>query len=200
VRIKPPPPDEVDIDDVQIWDLVAAFNKIMSSIGVRAATHDVVFDDTPISLHALDIVDRLQNHNGVLAFEEVFKGRTKSEMIGLFLALLELMRQQRVRITQSEAFAPIQVTLLSAEPIEIGDEYEPGLRSAVGDESKQVHDEPGEGDARTTSQSGAVGGWPHEDEDEAESFAELDGIKTDVDMDSILREGRGRDEEPEAGA
>ncbi len=126
-KIRPKEPAEVDVDDVQIWDLVAAFNKVMSAIGATAATHDVVFDDTPISLHAADVLGRLEQAGGELGFEAIFEGRDKVEMIGLFLALLELMRQARVRVTQASSFSSICVLLLSAEPIEVGDEWEPTL-------------------------------------------------------------------------
>jgi len=122
---------EVDLDEVQIWDLVAAFNKLMSAIGAEAATHDVIFDDTPVALHAADILDRLQNDKGELGFEDIFAGRGKVEMIGLFLALLELIRQQRIRIKQAGIFAPIRIVLLSAEPIEVGEEWEPAIREAL---------------------------------------------------------------------
>jgi len=130
-RIKQEQPAEVDLDDVQIWDLVAAFNKIMVAIGAGQTTHDVVFDDTPISLHAADILDRLQSEGGVLTFDEVFAGRTRVEMIGLFLALLELMRQTRVSVTQESGQGPIKIKLLSSEPIETGEEWEPAFRRAV---------------------------------------------------------------------
>ncbi len=122
---------EVDLDDVQIWDLVAAFTKIMAAIGAGPVTHDVVFDDTPISLHAADIVDRLERQGGELAFAVIFEGRTKVEMIGLFLALLELIRQARVRVTQERPGDPILVVLLSSEPLEIGEEWTSPLPEAV---------------------------------------------------------------------
>jgi len=93
--------------------------------------HDVVFDDTPISLHAADILDRLTREGGRLTFEELFAGHSRVEMIGLFLALLELMRQSRVRVTQENVHASVLITLISAEPIEIGDEWEPAFRRAV---------------------------------------------------------------------
>ncbi len=124
-------PAEVDLDDVQIWDLVGAFNRLMSEIGAAATTHDVIFDDTPIALHAADLLDRLQADDGELDFRDVFAGRTKVEMIGLFLALLEMMRQGRVRIRQAGIFAPIRIVLLSAEPIEVGEEWESAIRDAV---------------------------------------------------------------------
>lgn len=173
---------EVDLEEVQIWDLVAAFNKLMSAIGAGTSSHDVVFDDTPIALHATDILDRIQGEGGELSFERIFAGRTRAEMIGLFLALLELMRQQRVRITQTEIFAPIMIVLLSTEPIEVGDEWEP--RTVLGaTTTTQVAAETVESDSGPAAKpAGEI------EEDDEESFAELDQIKTDVDIDAILRE------------
>ena len=165
-------PSPIDLDEVQIWDLVAVFNKLMSAIGAGAATHDVVFDDTPISLHAADILDHLQGENGEIGFAEIFAGRNKVEMIGLFLAMLELMRQKRVRVIQAGIFEPIRVVLLSAEPIAIGDEWTPAIREAVlGQERPQESSVP------------AVDADADSDE---EAFDELDQIKTDVDVDEIL--------------
>lgn len=205
VKVAPAPAGEVDMDDVQIWDLVAAFNQLMTSIGVRTTTHDVVFDDTPIALHAVDIVDRLQREKGEMQFAEIFTNRTKSEMIGLFLALLELMRQQRVRIRQEHTAAAIHVTLLSADPIEIGDEWENRPKAGAGvfadvaagpsDIGMAGADEDDDNDA---DGGGAVA---ETDDDDAESFADLDLIKTDVDIDAVLKAGAapGGDDE-EAGS
>lgn len=180
--IDPKAQNEVDLEEVQIWDLVAAFNKLMSAIGAGASSHDVVFDDTPIALHATDILDRIQGEGGELGFERIFAGRTRAEMIGLFLALLELMRQQRVRITQAEIFAPIMIVLLSADPIQVGEEWEP--RAVLGSTTTQVAAEPVE-----TLSRPELNPSDELDEDDEESFAELDQIKTDVDIDAILREG-----------
>jgi segregation and condensation protein A len=110
-------PIDVELEDVQIWDLLTAFNNLMSSIGRTPMDHEVVYDDTPVSLHAADIQDRLEREGGSLRFEQIFEGRTKAEMIGLFLALLELIRQDRVRIEQEDIFAPIIVHLLDATPV-----------------------------------------------------------------------------------
>lgn len=191
-----PAPNEVDLDDVQIWDLVAVFNKLMASIGAGAATHDVVFDDTPIALHATDILDRLEREGGELGFENIFLGRSRSEMIGLFLALLELMRQQRVRIAQETVFGPIRVILISAEPITIGEEWEPAIREAVlGPASEEAASE-----ASTEASDAVIDDDADVDddiEDDDASFADLDKIKTDVDIDAILHQDEGPSEESE---
>src|SRR5690349_5282355 len=49
-----------DLDEVQVWDLLAAFNRLMQEVGTtRPRFHEVTYDDTPIDLHAADIEDRL---------------------------------------------------------------------------------------------------------------------------------------------
>jgi segregation and condensation protein A len=96
-----PPP--VDMDEVQVWDLLSAFSKLMSEIGQRKPrVHEVAYDDTPIELHAADIEDRL-TREGHLTLRHLIVGRTgKSEIIGVFLALLELIRQKKILVTQGE--------------------------------------------------------------------------------------------------
>jgi len=109
----------VDIEDAQVWDLLAAFNKLLASIGRQRTTHEVIYDDTPIALHAADILDLLQREGPSMPFERIFEGRTRAEMIGLFLALLELIRQRRVRAEQPEPFGTIIIHLLDPTPITV---------------------------------------------------------------------------------
>lgn len=187
VRTRPRDPAEVDLNDVQIWDLIGAFNKVMASIGAGQATHEVVYDDTPISLHAEDIIDRLQKGGESMSFETIFTGRSKSEMIGLFLALLELMRQQRVRITQEQVFSTISVQLLSAEPIQIGEEWAPRIHAPT-DISDMPEEESIPSERRLSISSDG------DDEDESSEFDELDQIKVDVDIEAILKKGDAVDD------
>jgi segregation and condensation protein A len=105
---------EIPLEDVQVWDLVDAFGKLMEAIGHRPTQHEVIYDDTPIELHATDIVDRL-GREGPLTFEKIFEGRkVRSEIVGLFLALLELVRQKKVRAFQDANFGRITVGLYGA--------------------------------------------------------------------------------------
>lgn len=130
-----PPSDtrEIDIEDVQLWDLVEAFRKLLEATGQREATHDVVYDDTPIALHAADVLDSIERAGGVQLFEAIFEGRTKSQLIGLFLALLELLRQNRVRAVQEVPFGPISIQLLDATPIEVDEQRDYAYHEANDD-------------------------------------------------------------------
>jgi segregation and condensation protein A len=108
----------VDLEDVQIWDLVDAFSRLMEAIGRQPGAPEIIYDDTPIQLHAADILDLL-HRQGEIAFHHIFEGRTSlSEIIGLFLALLELVRQKTVRAAQDRNFGQIIVSLAPAPQTE----------------------------------------------------------------------------------
>lgn len=108
----------VEIEDAHVLDLVESFERIMQSVDVaRLGDHRIEFDDTPISLHQADLVDRLaRSSRKRLTLAQIFDGRTRSEMIGLFLALLELARQQQVAVKQDDADAPLEIELLQLSP------------------------------------------------------------------------------------
>jgi segregation and condensation protein A len=100
---------EVNLEDVQVWDLMEAFGKLMEAIGHRPTHHEVVYDDTPIELYVTDILDRLQRE-GTMTFAKIFEGRSRRlEILGLFLALLEVIRQKKARAMQDANFGQIVI-------------------------------------------------------------------------------------------
>ena len=130
-------PDALDLEDLHLNDLVEAFGEIMASVNLeRVGDHEVSDDDTPIELHAEDLVDLLSRHatSDGMTLVEVFSGRTKGQMIGLFIALLELVRQHRLAVSQSDS--EIRVSLSDDEPEQHGQgmDLAPGELDAV-DES-----------------------------------------------------------------
>lgn len=98
--------DDPELDDLNLLDLYEAFVKIASSVDMtRLGDHEVVSDETPIELHAEDILDRVRRESeagGQLTLFGVLQGRTRAEMVGLFLALLDLIRRQRIAVQQSQ--------------------------------------------------------------------------------------------------
>ena len=71
-----------------------------------------------------EIVKLLENYPKGIEFEKAFvKSGSSGEMVASFLAVLELLRLQVVRISQSMAFAPIYIFLRTVhEPVLIGGE------------------------------------------------------------------------------
>ncbi len=116
---RPPPvkgdeQDVLDLEDAQVWDLMDAFERMMKSIGSRSGREEIIYDDTPVELHAEDILDRLRRE-GAMTFGGIFAGRGRLEMVGLFLALLELVRNKKVEALQEANFGEIQIRMRPPE-------------------------------------------------------------------------------------
>ena len=90
-QLKPTAEPQVDMEQVSIWDLLEAFDTIMEATGAKFDISHIT-DDTPIDLYQIEILHRLQTE-GAMSFERIFESRAnRLVFIGLFLALLELIR------------------------------------------------------------------------------------------------------------
>jgi len=100
---------EFDLEEVQVWDLFDAFSSVLKAIGAEPGYHHIIRDDTPLELHAAEIMHLLESE-GPTTFDRLFEGRSeRMEMIGLFLALLELIRRRRVLAGQDANFGHIRL-------------------------------------------------------------------------------------------
>jgi len=99
-QLKPGSEPEIDIEQLSIWDLLEAFDSIMEATGGTRFDVSHIKDDTPIDLYQIEILHRLQTE-GAMSFERIFEPRTsRVAMIGLFLAILELIREKLVGAEQ----------------------------------------------------------------------------------------------------
>ncbi|MBW8000529.1 MAG: chromosome segregation protein ScpA [Planctomycetes bacterium] len=109
---------ELDLEQVSVWDLLDAFDSIIEATG--GATFDIshIIDDTPIDLYEIEILHRLQVE-GPMSFVKIFECKTsRSAMVGLFLALLELIRNRLVWVEQPTPDGDIHLKALTDEPAE----------------------------------------------------------------------------------
>ncbi|MHC4086367.1 MAG: segregation and condensation protein A [Planctomycetota bacterium] len=115
--INPDPEPQIDIDNVSIWDLLESFASLMQATGAdRAIRH--IKDDTPIDLYQIEILHRLQEE-GPTSFESIFASKpNRVVMIGLFLGLLELIREKLVFAKQKTPLSSIYLRPLTDEPAE----------------------------------------------------------------------------------
>jgi segregation and condensation protein A len=103
----------VELEDVEVWDLLAAFSKVMSAIGQGPGLHRIAYDEQPIEWYQAAILEALRQR-GAATFFDLFSDRvTRAEIIGTFLALLELIRMQRIRAEQDGAFGVIYLFLVT---------------------------------------------------------------------------------------
>jgi segregation and condensation protein A len=115
-QLKPTTEPEVDIEQVNIWDLLEAFDSVCKATGtVGDISH--ITDDTPIDLYQIEILHRLQTE-GALTFERVFEARgNRLALVGLFLALLELIREKLVWVEQ-QGSSSLYLRALTDKPAE----------------------------------------------------------------------------------
>jgi segregation and condensation protein A len=101
------PEQEPYLFDVSIYDLLAAFKKMLETAPPEIRT---------ITRETLTVKDRMSTivtmieHADSIRFEEVFKDNvTKLQMIVTFLAMLELLRLGLVRVYQEKEFGSIWI-------------------------------------------------------------------------------------------
>ena len=86
---------------VELWDLVSAFARLMRETqALETAT--IAVDDTPQYVHEARITE-LVRANGRVRFREVFTPPYfKARLIGIFLAVLEVIRNHGIGLEQPE--------------------------------------------------------------------------------------------------
>lgn len=116
-QLVPDAEPELDMDRISIWDLLEAFDSVCKAIGTQTYTGHIR-DDTPIDLYQIEVLHRLQTE-GALTFERVFEAKpNRLVMVGIFLALLELIRDKLVWAEQAENSSQIYLRALTEEPPE----------------------------------------------------------------------------------
>lgn len=107
------------IKEVELWDLVSALSRVLHK-QIIEQTSSIRYDDTPISAYVERIKDRILAI-GRVAFSDFFEGQhIRSKIIGLFLAILELLRHHGYRADQPLDYGEIYL-LPPAEPA-VGEE------------------------------------------------------------------------------
>jgi len=95
--------EELDLEDLSVWDLASTYGRIAVAVNFdRLGDHriELAADDTPIESHAADILDRLREAPDGQTLRALFEGRRRGQIVGLFIAALELTRRGAVAIEQ----------------------------------------------------------------------------------------------------
>jgi segregation and condensation protein A len=126
------PPRQIDpagqpIQEVELWDLVSALGRILRE-AQAVQPQSIVYDDTPIQVYMQRIHVRLVE-NQRAAFSEMFEpGMHKSAIVGVFLAVLELVRHHSVEAQQNDMHGEIWIVPSEnfdpAKEIATADDYE----------------------------------------------------------------------------
>ena len=145
------------IKEVELWDLVSALARVVRQKEIEEETC-IEYDDTPISVY----VERMRARiiaEGKVTFSSCFEGTNfRSKIIGIFLAVLELLRHHHYRADQPTDFGDIWIY----PPVEPPAEEEPARDEQVAEE------QPAENAAADTTADGttADAGDEHPADDE----------------------------------
>jgi len=94
------------IKDLEIWDLVGAFSRIVKKKSTEREEL-LRFDATPIHIY-VDQIGKQVREEGRVLFQSLFgKEDDRSKVIGMFLAILELLRHHHFRAEQNVDFDEI---------------------------------------------------------------------------------------------
>ncbi len=125
------------IRELEVWDLLNAFSRVMRDNDALQPT-SIVYDETPIHVYMTRIRDDVCRH-GRIAFSHMFQpGMHKSALIGVFLAMMELVRHQGIRAEQEALFGEIWLypgqRANEPLPLEEIETYEDPARKGRGDQ------------------------------------------------------------------
>lgn len=96
------------IREVELWDLVSALARIVRMPDVEKET-SIRMDETPMSVHQERIRSRIAA-DGEVAFSAFFDGeKMQSRIVGIFQAILELIRHEGYRAKQPVLYGDIWV-------------------------------------------------------------------------------------------
>lgn len=116
---------ELEVEDLDLSDLVEAFRQIVASVDFnRIGEHEVISDDTPLEIHVENIVEHLQasiasGNSGSSSLRSLVVGKTRAEMVGMFLAILVLVRDQRIGVSMNEGEVEMKLRTDVEQPTEI---------------------------------------------------------------------------------
>jgi segregation and condensation protein A len=96
------------IKEVVLWDLVSALGRVLRRKEVEEEAR-IRYDDTPIHVYVEQIGARVRTEKEV-GFSSLFDRETmRSRIVGMFLAVLELLRHHGFRAVQEEAYGEIWI-------------------------------------------------------------------------------------------
>lgn len=109
-------PDEQPIQQVELWDLVCAFGRVIQEKLEPAGPATIEYDETPVHVYMGRVHQRLVAENEVL-FSDLFPASVhKSTLIATFLAVMELVRHRHALADQSQRYGDLLLRP-GAEPL-----------------------------------------------------------------------------------
>jgi segregation and condensation protein A len=100
---------EIELVDVSLKDLVIAFKRVYDDAAKRESVVSIEAEEITIDDRIIEIKRLLAGHKEGVPFEDIFIRRTRLEVVVTFLAILELVKQRFIKVTQGRRFGSILI-------------------------------------------------------------------------------------------
>lgn len=100
---------DVPLAEVSIFDLINAFNEVLKKASSRDDFREIIEERFTVSDKIEEILYTLRDQTQIVFSELFARAGSRTEIVVLFLALLELIRLKRLKVRQDEAFGEILV-------------------------------------------------------------------------------------------
>jgi segregation and condensation protein A len=116
-RPEPMRREDRSLDEIGLFDLLEVFARLLESVGQDAGKkfRRVQVDDKPVRHYVQALSTRLERERSLL-FSEIMAGGDRSVLIGYFLALLLLLKQEVVACAQDGEFGDIRILYRGGSP------------------------------------------------------------------------------------
>lgn len=134
------PEDFLDLGDVRIWTLTEAFARLLQATG-QASTMHVGVETRTVQYYIEHILTKVKLQREI-PFEQLFEVKDgRLGLIGVFIAMLEMMKQGFLRAHQEDCFGPITVVFkgdqsVTADQIMAETDEQQGQESEAGSDAE----------------------------------------------------------------
>jgi segregation and condensation protein A len=112
-----PPDENFLIEEVGIFDLINAFQKVLKRLDAKKEDLREIFAENFTVGDKIDFLLRLTSSGVSMRFEECFEGAaSRTEIVVTFLAMLELIRLKQLRVRQENHFGEIWIDPADSGP------------------------------------------------------------------------------------
>jgi segregation and condensation protein A len=126
------------LEEISVFRLLNSFREILEKADNAEQFYEIRLEEISITEKMTFLLDLLEKKPR-LCFEDLFENATsRMELIGTFLAILELMKQQLIRVYQEKEFGKIWVQAAEEVKTTAGDNGDDRLSDETGHERKEL--------------------------------------------------------------
>lgn len=100
---------EISLVEVSLRDLVVAFRKVYKEAAEREKIFAITREEITLEERIAEIKELIAGRSAGVYFEELFIRKTRLEVVVTFLAILELIKQKNLKVTQDRRYGQILI-------------------------------------------------------------------------------------------